>query len=78
MKRRLATTRSLFPEEATRGAENPWFTKPGTKSSGLQAKKSGLTTVDSVPVPEGRRFEQAGIEHAALVDIDKHACATLP
>ena len=79
MKRRLATTRSLFPEEAARGAENPWFTRPGTKSSGPTAKKSGLTTVELCAGAGGQAlgFEQAGIEHAALVDIDKHACATL-
>jgi len=79
MKRRFATTRSLFPEEAVRGAENPWFTKPRKQASDPQTKKSGLTTVELCAGAGGQAlgFEQAGIEHAALVDIDKHACDTL-
>jgi methylase of polypeptide subunit release factors len=79
MKRRFATTRSLFPEEAVRGAENPWFTKPGAKASGPRDKKCGLTTLELCAGAGGQAlgYEQAGIEHAALVDIDKHACNTL-
>ena len=79
MKRRFATTRNLFPEEAARGAENPWFTRPGQKTGGLRAKKSGLTTVELCAGAGGQAlsYEQAGIDHAALIDIDKHACNTL-
>jgi hypothetical protein len=35
MKKQSPTTRSLFQEIAAKGAENPWFTKPGLRGIGV-------------------------------------------
>ncbi len=68
---RVADTPALFPE----WTENPWFTGPRPRDGG----PSGLTTLELCAGAGGQAlgYEQAGIEHVGLIEIDKHACATL-
>lgn len=76
MKRPAPKTALLFPELST-GPENPWITG-STKHVG-DAPLSGLTTLELCAGAGGQAIglEQAGIEHAGLVELNKSACATL-
>ncbi len=76
MKRRNTKTALLFPELST-GPENPWITAAANLDSGGQS--GGLTTLELCAGAGGQAIglEQAGIEHAGLVELDKNACATL-
>lgn len=75
--RRVEQVRVLFPEMT----ENPWLTGPGrSRESKCAAPMSGgLTTLELCAGAGGQALglEQAGISHAGLVELDKHACGTL-
>ena len=76
MKRRNPKTALLFPELST-GPENPWITAVAKTDGG--SKHDGLTTLELCAGAGGQAIglEQAGMEHAGLVELDKNACATL-
>ena len=69
-------TQNLFPEIS----ENPWLTKASKRSAATSSRRMcGLTTLELCAGAGGQAlgYEQAGIEHVGLVELDKHACATL-
>jgi DNA (cytosine-5)-methyltransferase 1 len=77
MKRRTTAPRYLFPEMSL-SRDNPWLTSPFVLPR-TGARTSGLSTFELCAGGGGQAlgFEQAGIEHLGLAEIDKHACATL-
>jgi DNA (cytosine-5)-methyltransferase 1 len=64
----------LFPEMS----ENPWLTAHRRRDEQGHSM-SGLTSLELCAGAGGQAlgYEQAGINHAGLVELDKHACATL-
>ena len=70
--------RLLFADMQS-GSDNPWLTRPRILNTKPLPKRSGLSTLELCAGGGGQSlgFEQAGIEHVALVEIDKNACATL-
>lgn len=77
MTHRLPTQRA-FPGSSPRD-ESPWFTRAVPSAGTSWEEPSGLTTLELCAGAGGQAlgFEQAGIEHTALIEINKHACATL-
>ena len=65
----------LFPEMT----ENPWSTARVRSVDRVKRPISGLSTLELCAGAGGQAlgYEQAGIEHAGLVELSKHACATL-
>ena len=74
-RRQLEREPVLFPEMS----ENPWTTLGAKRGVRPPSRSSGLSTLELCAGAGGQAlgYEQAGIEHAGLVELSKHACATL-
>lgn len=77
MKNRIVQTEFPFPGFAG-GPLNPWVTA-STNRRKKSSKATGLRTLEVCAGGGGQALglEDAGFEHAGLVEIDGHSCATL-
>jgi DNA (cytosine-5)-methyltransferase 1 len=65
----------LFPEVSA----NPWRVADSAKEEPGRRSSSSLTSLELCAGAGGQAlgYEQAGIEHVALIEVDPHACNTL-
>ena len=66
---------ALFPEVFVRG-ESPWLTGPQPRRTTPRSKLASLELCAGAG-GQALGLEAAGIEHEGLIELDRHACATL-
>ncbi|MGH9493583.1 MAG: DNA cytosine methyltransferase [Candidatus Sulfotelmatobacter sp.] len=70
---KLSQSPLLFPEMS----ENPWFAARAKVRRPKDVERLIALELCAGAGGQALGYEQAGIDHAGLVELDKHACATL-